>query len=98
MADSDSRHKNKKLPDFLTRGRLSTERALELEKDVAKLLKDLPELLADYERCALDADGNLDSFRGKRIKNMKELLSKIQAEGKSKLETGGRSARTERLL
>lgn len=45
---------------------------------IAKLLKELPELLADYEHCARDEKGNLDTFRKRRIARIGKLLVKLQ--------------------
>jgi len=41
------------------------------------LLKELPELLADYEHLAPDSDGKIDPHRKKRIRRMGALLLKI---------------------
>jgi hypothetical protein len=46
---------------------------------VRKLLKELPELLVDYEHLAPDADGKLDSTRKARIRRIGGLLAKISA-------------------
>jgi hypothetical protein len=46
---------------------------------IEKLLKELPELLADYEHCARDEKGDLDGFRKRRISRIGKLLAKIQA-------------------
>jgi hypothetical protein len=44
---------------------------------IRKLLKELPELLADYEHLAPDADGKLDSTRKARIRKIGGLLTRI---------------------
>lgn len=48
------------------------------ESLVRKLLKELPELLADYEHLAPDADGKIDAHRKKRIQRIGALLLKIR--------------------
>jgi hypothetical protein len=47
------------------------------ESLVRKLLKELPELLADYEHLAPDCDGKIDRHRKKRIQRIGALLLKI---------------------
>jgi len=48
------------------------------DKLIAKLLKELPELLADYEHLAQDADGNVDQYRRKRIERWNALRLQIE--------------------
>jgi hypothetical protein len=48
------------------------------EKLIAKLLKELPELLADYEHCAQDESGRVDVFRRKRIAKIGSFVLKLQ--------------------
>jgi hypothetical protein len=50
------------------------------ESLIRKLLKELPELLADYAHLAPDSDGNIDPHRKKRIQRIGGLLLKIQME------------------
>jgi hypothetical protein len=45
---------------------------------VRKLLKELPELLADYEHLAPDADGKIDPVRKTRVRRIGSLLLKIR--------------------
>jgi hypothetical protein len=45
---------------------------------IAKLLKELPELLGDYEHCARDEGGRLDGFRKRRIARIGKLLVRLQ--------------------
>jgi hypothetical protein len=47
------------------------------ESLVRKLLKELPELLADYEHLAPDMEGKVEPFRKKRIQHISGLLLKI---------------------
>jgi hypothetical protein len=47
------------------------------ESLVRKLLKELPELLADYEHLAPDMEGKIEPFRKKRIQRISGLLLKI---------------------
>lgn len=47
---------------------------------IRKLLKELPELLADYEHLAPDSDGRIDPHRKKRITRIGGLLVKIRME------------------
>ncbi len=47
------------------------------ESLIRKLLKELPELLADYEHLAPDSDGKIDPHRKKRIQRIGALLLKI---------------------
>jgi hypothetical protein len=51
---------------------------------IRKLLKELPELLADYEHLAPDMDGKIELFRKKRIQRIGGLLRKIRTLSKSK--------------
>jgi hypothetical protein len=48
------------------------------DKLIAKLLKELPELLADYEHLAQDADGKVDQYRRKRIERLGTLRLQIE--------------------
>lgn len=48
------------------------------DKLIAKLLKEMPELLADYEHCAQDVDGKLDPHRKKRIARIGGIVLKLQ--------------------
>lgn len=50
----------------------------EREELITELVKELPELLADYEHLAPDSDGNIDAHRKRRIKRVGTLLQKIQ--------------------
>ena len=50
------------------------------ESLIRKLLKELPELLADYEHLAPDSDGKIDPHRKKRIQRIGGLLVKIRIE------------------
>jgi len=45
---------------------------------LVELANEIPELLADYEHCALDADGHLDSHRKKRIEKIRALLGQTK--------------------
>ena len=45
---------------------------------IRKLLKELPELLADYEHLAPDADGRIDATRRARIRKISGLLVRIK--------------------
>jgi hypothetical protein len=45
---------------------------------IRKLLIELPELLADYEHLAPDADGKIDTTRKQRIRRIGGLLFKIR--------------------
>jgi hypothetical protein len=45
---------------------------------IRKLLIELPELLADYEHLAPDADGKIDATRKQRIRRIGGLLVKIK--------------------
>ena len=45
---------------------------------LVELANEIPELLADYEHCALDADGHLDPHRKKRIEKIRALLGKVK--------------------
>jgi len=45
---------------------------------LVELANEIPELLADYEHCALDAEGHLDPYRKKRIETIRALLGKIK--------------------
>jgi len=47
---------------------------------IRKLLKKLPELLADYEHLAADSDGRIDPHRKNRIQRIGSLLLKIRIE------------------
>jgi hypothetical protein len=47
---------------------------------ILKLLKELPELLADYEHLAPDSDGKIDPHRKKRIQRIGSLLLKSRME------------------
>jgi hypothetical protein len=51
---------------------------IDRDKLVVKLLKELPELLADYEHCAQDADGKVDAIRKKRVAKIGSLVLRIQ--------------------
>jgi len=42
-----------------------------------RIIKALPELLADYEHCALDADGRLDSVRAKTISKIRREVEAV---------------------
>jgi hypothetical protein len=48
------------------------------DKLIAKLLKELPELLADYEHCAKDESGKVDVFRRKRIAKIGSIVLRLQ--------------------
>jgi hypothetical protein len=48
------------------------------ESLIRKLLKELPELLADYEHLAPDMDGNIEPHRKRRIQRISGLLLKIR--------------------
>ena len=48
------------------------------ESLIRKLLKELPELLADYEHLAPDSDGKTDPHRKRRIQRIGSLLTKIR--------------------
>jgi hypothetical protein len=48
------------------------------DKLIAKLLKELPELLADYEHLAQDADAKVDQYRRKRIERLTALRLQIE--------------------
>jgi len=50
------------------------------ESLIRKLLKELPELLADYEHLAPDSDGKIDPHRRKRIRRIGGLLQRIRME------------------
>ncbi|SRR5579872_1579132 len=45
---------------------------------IRKLLKELPELLGDYQHCALDADGNIDSRRKQNIREAKRAIARFE--------------------
>lgn len=47
---------------------------------VRKLLREMPELLADYAHLAPDVDGKIDPHRKKRIQRVGMLLQKISME------------------
>ena len=49
------------------------------DSPIRQLLNELPELLADYEHLAPDADGNIDSHRKKRIERFGILLRKLRS-------------------
>jgi hypothetical protein len=51
---------------------------MDRDKLISKLLKELPELLADYEHLAQDADGKVDVYRRKRIARLGSLILKLQ--------------------
>jgi hypothetical protein len=55
-----------------------TRKPIHREKLITKLLKELPELLADYEHCAQDESGKVDSFRKKRIAKIGSIVLKLQ--------------------
>ena len=42
-----------------------------------KIIKALPELLADYEHCALDADGRLDPSRARSISKIRQQVEAV---------------------
>lgn len=46
-----------------------------------RIIKELPELLADYEHCALDADGHLDSVRAKNISKLRREVEAVLPKG-----------------
>jgi len=45
------------------------------------IINALPELLADYEHCALDADGRLDSTRARSISKIRRQVEAILRKG-----------------
>lgn len=47
------------------------------ESLIRKLLKELPELMADCEHLAPDSDGKIDTHRKERIQRIGALLLKI---------------------
>jgi hypothetical protein len=46
-----------------------------------QIIKELPELLADFEHCALDADGRLDSVRAKTISKIRRQVQAVLTKG-----------------
>lgn len=42
-----------------------------------RVIQAIPEMLADYEHCALDSDGRLDSVRGRRISKMRKQVETV---------------------
>ncbi len=46
---------------------------------IARIVKELPELLADYENCAVDYDGKLDATRRRRIQKFRDWLAALPA-------------------